>query len=304
MKQNTTKQKIPVRLIILAVLVVFAFKSSAQDMNSTNQPTNAVTSKETGEPSGNGNEESSEGEKTRALAEAAQNPVAKLISVPFQNNFNGVIGPNDVVQYDLNIEPVIPIGLSDDWNLITRTIIPIINQPSPAPGVPSAFGLGDINPQFYLSPAKANKDFIWGIGPMFTLPTATDSILGSGKYSAGPCAVALSMQGHFVFGALVNQEWSFAGWGDRRISSFLLEPFVNYNFSHGWYLVSAPIMTADWTADSNDRWTVPLGGGVGKIQRFGKLPLNLQLQAFGNVIRPSIGPEWQLRLQIQFLFPK
>ena len=229
--------------------------------------------------------------------------MAKLISVPFQNNFNFGVGPNDATQYILNFQPVIPISLSEDWNLITRTIMPIINQPSPAPGVRSAFGLGDINPTFFLSPAKSGK-FIWGLGPTFTFPTATDSMLGSGKYSAGPAVVALTMQGHWVIGALANNQWSYAGWGGKNVNAMLVQPFINYNLPHGWYLVTAPIITADWEADRDNRWTVPVGGGVGKIQRFGKLPVNFQLQAFYNVETPDSGADWQLRFQVQFLFPK
>ncbi|MGA2786372.1 MAG: neuromedin U [Verrucomicrobiota bacterium] len=244
------------------------------------------------------------GQNTEELAKEAQNPVAKLISVPFQNNFNFNVGPNNVTQYILNVQPVIPISLNDNWNLITRIIMPIINQPSPAPGVPNASGLGDINPTFFLSPANASKKFIWGVGPTFTLPTATDSLLGNSEWCAGPAAVALTMQGHWVVGALVNQQWSFAGWGDHYVSAFLAQPFVNYNLPHGWYLSSSPVMTANWAADSHDQWTVPLGGGIGKIQWFGKLPINFQLQAFGNVVKPSYGPDWQLRFQIQFMFPK
>jgi hypothetical protein len=254
------------------------------------------------DPGGGGGGEEG-GESQESLAKAAQNPVAKLISVPFQNNFNFGVGPNNTVQYNLNIQPVIPISLSEEWNLITRTIMPIINQPSPAPGVRSAFGLGDINPTFFLSPAKSGE-FIWGVGPTFTFPTATDPMLGSGKWSAGPAVVGLVMHGHWVVGALANQQWSYAGWSDRAVSAFLVQPFVNYNLPHGWYLVSAPILTANWKADSDNQWIVPVGGGIGKIQRFGKLPLNIQLQAFYNAVTPDYGPDWQLRFQVQFLFPK
>ena len=134
------------------------------------------------------------------LAKIAQNPVANLVSVPFQNNFNFGIGPNHATQWDLNFQPVIPITLNEDWNLITRTILPIVNQPSPAPGIRSAFGLGDINPTLFLSPAGSKK-FIWGVGPTFTFPTATDPMLGNGMYSAGPALVGLTMQGHWVIGA-------------------------------------------------------------------------------------------------------
>jgi hypothetical protein len=194
------------------------------------------------------------------LAKKTQNPVADLISVPFQSNFNFGAGPNGATIYVLNVQPVIPLTLTEDWNLITRVITPVINQPLLFEGGESAFGLGDINPTFFLSPAKPGK-LIWGVGPTFTLPTATDSLLGSSQWSIGPAAVALSMQGPWVFGALANQQWSFAGWGDRDVSQLLIQPFVNYNLPDAWYLVSAPIITADWEASSGNKWTVPLGGG-------------------------------------------
>src|SRR6266850_2532079 len=197
------------------------------------------------------------------LVKQTQNPVADLISVPLQNNFNFGTGSKNRTVYVGNIQPVIPIKLGDDWNLITRTIMPIINQPSLFPGTSSATGLGDINPTFFFSPAKSGE-LIWGVGPTFTLPTATDSLIGSGKFSMGPAAVALSMQGHWVVGALANNQWSVAGWGKNNVNAFLLQPFVNYNLPDHWYLVSAPIMTANWAAvKGGDVWTVPLGGGVG-----------------------------------------
>ena len=227
-----------------------------------------------------------------------------MISVPFQNNFNFDVGPNKVTQYVMNFQPVIPISLSEDWTLLTRWIIPIINQPSPAPGVRSAFGIGDINPTFWLSPA-GSRSLIWGVGPTVTLPTATDPLLGTGKYQAGPSVVALTMPGHWVIGALANNQWSVAGWGRENQNSFLVQPFVNYNLPHGWYLSSAPIITANWNAEHRDMWTVPVGGGIGKIVKLGgKLPVNLRLAAFDNVISPRNGASWQLQFQIQFLLPK
>ena len=242
--------------------------------------------------------------KTEELAKDSENPIANLISVPFQNNFNFGIGPNDATQWLLNVQPVIPITLNKDWNLITRTIMPIINQPSPAPGIESAFGLGDINPTFFLSPANSGK-LLWGVGPTMTFPTATESLLGNGKWSAGPSLVILTTPGHWVIGALANNQWSFAGWGKRSVDALLVQPFVNYNFPRGWYLVSAPIITANWEAASDERWTVPIGGGVGKIIKIDKLPINMQLQAFCNVVTPQhSGADWQLRFQVQFLFPK
>ena len=240
------------------------------------------------------------------LAKETQNPLAKLISVPFQNNFNFGFGPNDVTQWVLNVQPVIPISLTKDWNLITRTIMPIINQPSPAPGIPSAFGLGDINPSLYLSPANAGK-LVWGLGPALTFPTASASVLGNGKWEAGPAFVLLTKPGHWVIGALANNQWSYAGWGKNNVNALLVQPFINYNFPDGWYVASSPIITANWLAASDDRWTLPIGGGVGKILKFGDKspPINLQLQAFDNVVRPHQGgADWQLRFQVQFLFPR
>jgi hypothetical protein len=238
------------------------------------------------------------------LAKKTQNPVADLISVPFQNNVNFGVGPQDDVQYILNVQPVIPFKLTQDWNLISRTIMPLIYQPELAPGVGDVFGLGDIQQSLFLSPAKPGK-LIWGIGPILQFPTATDDSLGQGKWGAGPTAVALAMHGPWVFGALINNVWSFAGDDDRRdVNQMLLQPFVNYNLPDAWYLTTSPIITADWEAESDERWTVPLGAGVGKIVRVGKLPVNAQLAGYYNVVRPDNAAEWQLRIQIQLLFPR
>ena len=144
------------------------------------------------------------------LAKESQNPIANLISVPFQNNFNLGVGPNDATQWILNVQPVIPMTLNKDWNLITRTIVHIINQPCPAAGTPSASGLGDINLSLFFSPANSGK-LLWGVGPTMTFRTETDSLLGSGKWSAGPTVVVLTTPGHWVIGALANNQWSFAG---------------------------------------------------------------------------------------------
>jgi hypothetical protein len=201
------------------------------------------------------------------------------------------------------VQPVIPIHLTDDLNLITRTIMPIINQPSLFPQMESAFGMGDINPTLFFSPSKSSP-FIWGAGPTFTFPTATNRLLGAGKYSLGPAAVGLVMHGPWVVGALINQQWSVAGWGHKDVNSMLIQPFINYNLPHGWYITSSPIMTGDWTARASDQWTVPVGGGAGKLFRLGKLPINTSLDAYYNADRPKDAAQWQLRLQVQFLFPK
>jgi len=238
------------------------------------------------------------------LAKQTQNPVSDLISVPFQNNTNFNLGPHNRTQNVLNIQPVIPFNLTKNWNLITRTIAPIIYQPDVTARSGGEFGLGDINMTLFLSPAKSGK-LIWGVGPIVSLPTATDKTLGTDKWAAGPSVVLLTMPGPWVLGVLANNIWSFAGDNDRPdVNQFLLQYFVHYNFEGGWYLTSAPINTANWEADSDNRWTIPLGGGGGKVFRVGKQPLNFQTQAFYNVEKPDFGPEWSLRVQLQFLFPK
>jgi hypothetical protein len=240
------------------------------------------------------------------LAMQTQNPVADLISLPVQNNFNFGVGPKNVTQYVGNLQPVIPFHLAEEWNLITRTILPIINQPSPAPGIPSEFGLSDLNMSLFFSPRKPGA-IIWGVGPILTFPTATDSALGSGKWSMGPAGVVLTMRGPWVLGALVNQQWSVAGDSDRRsVSQMLIQPFVNYNLPHGWVLTTSPTITANWMADSGNQWTVPLGGGFGKLWRIGAvgLPVNTSLQAYYNVAKPQGAADWSIRFTVQFILPK
>jgi len=197
---------------------------------------------------------------------------------------------------------VIPFKLSENWNVITRTILPVLAVENPPPGV-STLGLGDINFTAFFSPSKPSK-FIWGVGPALVLPSATESFYGSGKWSAGPSAVALTMQGPWVIGALAQNVWSFAGWGDQKVNRLLTQPFINYNMDGGWYLVTAPVITANWEAASGQQWTVPLGGGAGRVFPIGKQPMNINFQGYYNVEHPSGGPEWSLRLQIQFLFPQ
>jgi hypothetical protein len=240
------------------------------------------------------------------LAKKIQNPVADLISVPFQNNFNFDVGPEDDLQYVLNIQPVIPFHLNAQWNLITRTIVPIISQPGFTRDQDRVNGIGDIQLTTFLSPAKS-EGLIWGAGPIVQFPTNSNDRLGNDRWGLGASAVALRMSkgSPWVYGALANNVWSVSGSSDDpSYSNFLIQPFLNYNFSGGIYLSSAPIITADWKADSGDRWTVPLGGGAGKIVRFGRLPVNFQLQAYYNVVTPDNGADWQLRFQVQFLFPK
>ena len=243
------------------------------------------------------------GDNATELAKQTQNPLSDLISLPLQNNFNFNTGPMDGTQWILNVQPVAPFNVSEDWMVITRTILPVIVQDELFPGTGSKAGLGDLQFTPFLSP-RGDSPLIWGLGPVFQFPTATDDLLGRGKWSLGPSAVLLTMPGKWVIGVLAQNVWSVAGDSDRSdVDSFLLQYFVNYNFEAGWYVSSAPILTADWNAEG-EQWTVPFGGGFGRVFNIGSQPVNAQVQAFYNVVSPDSGADWQLRFPFQFLCPK
>ncbi len=239
------------------------------------------------------------------LAKIAQNPVGALISVPFQNNTNLNYGPEKGTQNVLNIQPVIPISLNDDWNIITRTILPVISQPALYPGDERANGIGDLQFSTMLSPAKPGA-WIWGAGTILQAPT-NSSGLGNDNWGLGPQAVVLHLDkgDPWVYGVLANNIWSLSDSGSGgSYNNGLIQPFVNYNFPGGFYVNSAPIITVNWKAASDQRWTVPLGAGIGKVFHLGPLPVNTQLGAYYNVVKPDDGPDWQIRFQMQFMFPK
>jgi hypothetical protein len=240
------------------------------------------------------------------LAKLAQNPVGNLISVPFQNNTNLNFGPEKETQNILNIQPVIPVSISKDWNVITRTILPVIHMPRLGQSVSSQDGIGDTTFTAFLSPSQP-KGIIWGVGPVFQLPTHNNEELGNDNWGGGLSFVVLKLEkgNPWVFGALVNNVWSLTD--DKNGGSYnvgLIQPFINYNFKGGLYLTTSPVITVDWKASSDDAWTVPIGGGVGKIFHFGKLPVNSQIGAYYNVEKPEFGADWQIRAQVQLMFPK
>jgi hypothetical protein len=201
---------------------------------------------------------------------------------------------------------VIPIEVTPDWNVITRTILPVIWNPSLGPNDSSTTGTGDTTFTAFLSPAKPGK-LIWGAGPVVQIPTNSNAELGNKNWGLGPSFVVLHLDkgDPWVYGVLVNNVWSLSS--DERGGSYnngLIQPFVNYNFKDGFYLTSAPIATVNWDAPSGQKWTVPVGGGVGKIFHFGRLPVNTQLAAYYNVERPDNAANWQIRFQVQLMFPK
>ena len=239
-----------------------------------------------------------------ALQKAVQNPVASLISVPLQNNTNFAFGSFNRTQNVLNIQPVIPFNISKDWMIIARIIQPVVWQPYPNQNTGGEFGLGDMVPTFFLSPRKPEK-VIWGIGPAFTFPTATNDILGQGKLSLGPSVVVLAQPGKWTLGDLVNNVWSVAGSGSRPpVNQMLNQYFITYQIKKGWYVTSSPIITANWRASSGNVWTVPFGGGVGRVMKLGFQPVNLLAEFFGNAVYPAGTSSWSMRLAIVFLFPK
>ena len=244
------------------------------------------------------------GASTEELQKAVQNPIASLISVPFQNINAFGIGPYNRTQDVLNIEPVIPAKISENWNLITRIIQPVIWQPYPNAPTGGAYGFGDMVPSFFFSPRNSGK-LIWGAGPQFILPTATDDILGQGKVSMGPTVVVLTQPKPWTIGVLVSNDWSIAGSGSRpSVNQMTLQYFANYNLKKGWYLSTSPILTANWKASSGNVWVVPVGGGVGRVMKFGPQPVNLNLQFFGNAAYPAGTSPWAMRIQISLLYPK
>jgi len=232
------------------------------------------------------------------LAKQAQNPIANLISLPLQNNTSFNIGPYDRTANVLNIQPVVPLY---DGRLITRTILPVVYQPDIQCESGGSSGLGDLNFTAFYVP-ETDKLMI-GVGPILAFPTGGEK-RGSQKWSAGPSIVALTTPGSWVLGALWNNVWSYAGDDDAcNVNQMLLQYFVNYNFP-GFYLTSAPIITANWEAEDGQQWTVPFGGGIGKLVKLGKLPANITGQYYYNAVTPDYGPDWSLRFQVQFLFPK
>lgn len=238
-----------------------------------------------------------------ALAKAAQNPLASMISLPFQNNTNFGLGSYGRTQNVLNIQPVYPF-IGKKWNIITRTILPVISQPDITQENGQTFGLGDTTLTAWLSPAK-EASVTWGIGPALIIPTSTDDALGAGRWGLGPSFVALVMPGKWVVGGLINNVWSIGGDSEKhKVNQLLFQWFVNYNLPDGWYLASAPIITANWEAAEGQKWTVPFGIGVGKVHRFGKQPVNMSAHVYINAVKPDIGPDWTLRLQVQLMFPK
>lgn len=239
------------------------------------------------------------------LAKQLANPIAALISVPIQMNYDDNFGADDEGSiFRVNVQPVVPISISDDWNMISRTIVPIIDQNDfPTPGT-SEFGLGDTVQSLFFSPkAPTASGWIWGAGPVLLLPTATDDVLGSEKWGIGPTAVALKQRGPWTYGALANHIESFAGESTRAdISATFLQPFLTYITPSQTTFGLNTESTYDW---ENNNWSIPINFNVFQLLKIGK-----RMVQVGGGIRywaksPAAGPEgWGVRLNVVLLYPK
>lgn len=235
------------------------------------------------------------------LAKKLQNPVASLISVPFQGNFDFGVGPDDGRRFTLNIQPVIPISISEDWNLIGRVIMPIIHQNDVFGNSGSQTGLGDAVVSSFFSPKEPTSGgLIWGVGPVFLIPTATDD-LGSKKFGIGPTGVVLKQIGDITVGALANHIWSVAGDDDRNdVNTTFLQPFLAKNFSGGYALTANTELTQSWDYNATSGFFHLIGSKVIKLgSQLAQVAVGPRIPYGG-----ANTTEWGFRAQFVLLFPK
>ena len=239
--------------------------------------------------------------KAAELAKELQNPIANLISAPIQNNWDFGIGPAKAMKFTANVQPVIPLSISKDWNLITRTIVPIIYAESPVRGGSDKSGLGDVLQSFFLSPKEPVGGWIVGAGPALLYPTATESVLGAGQWLAGPTFVVLRQNSGFTYGLLANHLWAYSGWGSQNVNASFLQPFFSYTTKHSTTYALNTESTYDWEMS---QWATPLNATVSQLIKVGKLPVQLSLGGRYYADKPSGGPDWGLRFTVTFLFSK
>ena len=245
-----------------------------------------------------------ESQEAQELAKQLSNPVASLIGVPFQSNWEFGVGPEEDTRFLVNFQPVVPFSLNEKWNLIGRVIVPFLSQPALVPGGEPKFGVSDIVASAFFSPAKPAK-FIWGVGPVVLLPATADPFLGTEKWGAGPTAVILKQSGSWTYGALVNHIWSFAGADDRaQVNQTFLQPFLSYGTKGGITFTLNTESTGNWEANSGERWTVPINFQITKVTKIGRRPVSLGAGAGYFVEKPEGGPSWKFRTVVTFIFPR
>ena len=242
-------------------------------------------------------------DQSTELAKKLSNPISDLVSVPLQFNWQQEVGPLELSQFILNVQPVMPFELNTSWNMIARVIMPFIGQPPFLVNGEGANGIGDITASFFFSPRSASG-FTWGVGPAFVLPASYQPTIGSGQWSIGPTVVALQQHDKVTYGVLSNQVWSVAG-DDRRsdVNRMFVEPFIAYQATKTVTLTLQSESTADWDADTDD-WTIPINFEVAKLSTFGHFPASYQLGVGGFPAHPESGPSWKIRAAIIILLPK
>lgn len=235
------------------------------------------------------------------LAKKLANPISDLVSVPLQFNWEQNVGPEEATRFILNAQPVMPFAVNKDWNLIMRLIVPFISQPALSEGGSPAFGVGDVQTSFFISPSRPG--LVWGVGPAISLPSTSIPTLGTEKWSAGPTAIVLKQNGKSTYGALWNQVWSFSGNNTRAdVNQMFLQPFFAYQATRTVTVTLQSETTANWEVEE-DRWTVPINVMFGKLSTFGVFPASYQLGVGGFVAHPEAGPSWKLRGAIVILLP-
>lgn len=253
------------------------------------------------------------------VADESMNPLSTVVSVPIENNTLFNIGPNQSTLNVLNVKPVIPVKLGK-WNLINRVVAPLIytqgqtdsvddsiylgNGNPGSFGLGSAFGLADVSYQGFITSAKSGKTS-WGFGGSLVMPTHTEDRFGTDKWSAGPAAVMFTTRGNWAIGLIMENIWSFAGDSDAPdVNVFSAQLAINYKLKNNWYLTTAPLIAANWESEPDNRWTVPLGGGIGRVFKLNKMAVAIDAGAYYNVEKPRFADDWYTQVLVNFLFPK
>jgi hypothetical protein len=259
----------------------------------------------TQQPAGDSSRRASEAE----LSKASQNPVADLISLPLQYNYFTAGGLGENSQMVLNVQPVLPLPIGERWLVVSRTIVPFVSIPianNIANDIVNELrtgGTADMQEQAYFTKRKPGK-VTWGVGPVFSFPTATNRLLRTGQWGLGPAAVALVMPGPWVIGVLANNLWRIGGQAHNQVlNAFTMQPFINLNLPLAWSIQAAPIITANWSAPAGEKWTVPVGVGVGKDTHIGDQPMSFSMQYYHNTNHPRLAGAEEMRFVTAFLWP-
>lgn len=297
----TLLHKTGLAAVVATCLLAFAPAHAEQTPSDSASPTISVPPNVKSGPS----EDAVTGQSDTALAKQLQNPLGNLIIIPFQNNTDLNVGPHKGTVDNLNIQPVIPIHVSEDWNVITRVTLPLVWSPTLQPAKSVPFGTGPTGFSMFLSPANAVDGWVWGFGPSVLLPTSSNRSLGSNVWGMGPAFAIVKTAGPVVAGALLSDVFSLGGTSGRSGTKYQVltaNPFFNYNFDSGWFVGTVPTITSVRTS-RGEKWTLPVGANIGRVVKIGgRLPVALLVGAYYDAVRPRFGPTWQLRTQMAIIF--